>query len=278
MLELTRHIWGGEDYVPHTWDDWMLDTDGILATAEFKARIVGLGKLTKLSEKDWWMEGLRVHPKFEGRGIASRLNDYLLRHWRRNGSGAVRLATISKREPVKHMVEKRGFKLLGEYATYQTQFSQSGKPTSSSSNFQPVELSEVAEALTRLTTPGIFHLDFGIMDLGWQFAPPRYEFIDSYAKEGNIWWWHNQAGLIVMVPKIIDGQAWARIRMFACKREAHQACILDSHAFAEQQGYAGVTWKVPLNSGIEADLTQVGYIQEKDYTLQIYEKIYSVDQ
>jgi ribosomal protein S18 acetylase RimI-like enzyme len=75
VMELTRTIWDGEDYVPHVWWEWFLDPRGLLAVAEYGGMVVGLGKLTQLSERDWWMEGLRVHPDFERRGIASHLND-----------------------------------------------------------------------------------------------------------------------------------------------------------------------------------------------------------
>jgi GNAT superfamily N-acetyltransferase len=275
MLELTRHIWEGEDYVPHTWDDWMADPEGVLAVAEFKARVVGLGKLSKLSEFDWWLEGLRVHPEYEGKGIASRLNDYLLKHWQQRGSGAVRLATISKREPVMYMVKKRGFKLIGEYTTYQTQLSQSRNPTSQSAKFHLVESTEIGDVLTWLITPDNVHLDFGVMDLGWQFAPPRYEFIEKYVQDGKIWWWQDQKGLLVMVTKMGENETWARIRMLACKREDYLACLLDAHTFAQQQGYGGVTWKAPNIPGIDIELSQADFIQEKNYTLQIYEKNYS---
>lgn len=275
MLALTSNIWDGEDYVPHTWDDWMADPDGILAVAEFKARIVGLGKLTKLSDIDWWLEGLRVHPEYEGRGIASRINDYLLAHWQLKGSGVVRLATISKREPVKHMVKKRGFKLIGEYVTYQSQFPRSQKSTSPSKQFRPVEIAEIGEVLSWLHQPGRSRLNFGIMDLGWQFAPPRDEFIEKYVQEEKIWWWQDRKGLLVMVTKFGENEPWVRIRMLASDRENYLACLLDAHAFAEQQGYAGVTWKVPLLPGIDIELSRAGFIQEKNYTLQIYEKNYS---
>ncbi|MGW8144377.1 MAG: GNAT family N-acetyltransferase [Anaerolineales bacterium] len=277
MLELTRHIWEGEDYVPYTWDAWMADYEGLLAVAEYKARVVGLGKVTKLSESDWWLEGLRVHPEFEGRGIASKINDYLLDFWQRNGSGIIRLATISKREPVKHMVKKRGFNLIGEYETYEVQFRPSRDPTTHSTEFQPVNPAEINEALSWLAAPGKIRLDFGIMDLGWQFAPPRQEFIEDYVKREKIWWWQNQQGLLVMVPKTSGDEPWARIRMLACDREHYLTCLLDAHSFAEEIGYEGATWKAPNLPEFKKVLTQAGFIQEKDYTLQIYEKSFNGD-
>jgi GNAT superfamily N-acetyltransferase len=147
MIDLTRHIWEGEDYVPDAWADWMVDPVGILAVAEFGGKVAGFGKLTRLSQLDWWMEGLRVHPDFEGRGIASRINDYLLDYWQRIGSGFVRLATVSSREPVKHLARKKGFQIIGEYSTFKAPISNLDSNDAIKNIFQPLNPDEVPEAV-----------------------------------------------------------------------------------------------------------------------------------
>jgi hypothetical protein len=67
VLELTHTIWEGEDYNPQVWQDWLADTQGLLAVAEHDGRVLGLGKLTCLAAGQWWLEGLRTHPEFERR-------------------------------------------------------------------------------------------------------------------------------------------------------------------------------------------------------------------
>jgi len=89
VMELTSKIWDGEDYVPVVWKEWLCDTTGELTVAECDNRVIGLGKLTRLSSEDWWLEGLRVHPDFEGIGIAAQLHDYLLDIWLNKGSGKI---------------------------------------------------------------------------------------------------------------------------------------------------------------------------------------------
>ncbi len=34
VLSLTRDIWGGGDYVPHVWRNWLADAEGQLTVAE----------------------------------------------------------------------------------------------------------------------------------------------------------------------------------------------------------------------------------------------------
>jgi GNAT superfamily N-acetyltransferase len=108
----------GDDYVPKVWLEWLFDPEGLLAIAKFECQVVGIGKLTKLSACDWWLEGLRVHPQFEGKRIAPRLHKYLLEFWGRNCSGTFCFATVSNREPVKHLAQVNGFQIVGEYSTF----------------------------------------------------------------------------------------------------------------------------------------------------------------
>jgi len=77
VLELTSTIWEGQDNIPEVWENWLSDSTGLLAVAEYQGRVLGLSKLTRLSESDWWLDGLRVHPDFEGRGVASSMHDFL---------------------------------------------------------------------------------------------------------------------------------------------------------------------------------------------------------
>jgi hypothetical protein len=48
VLEFTRHIWEGEDYIPEVWSEWLADHQGLLATAEYSGSVAGLCKLSQL--------------------------------------------------------------------------------------------------------------------------------------------------------------------------------------------------------------------------------------
>jgi len=60
VMDLTCKIWDGEDYVPAVWTEWLCDATGELAVAECDNRVIGLGKLTRLSSEDWWLETLKA--------------------------------------------------------------------------------------------------------------------------------------------------------------------------------------------------------------------------
>ncbi len=272
MIELTRHIWEGEDYVPDAWPHWLLDSEGLLAVAQVGGKVVGIGKLTQLCQSDWWLEGLRVHPEYEGRGIASYLNGYMLDFWLRNGSGVIRLATMSSREPVKHLARKNGFQLIAEYATYQSRIPQEMSLFTHASPFQSIKAAEIIEAVEWLTAPNQKRLPYGLMDLGWQFAEPKAEYFTNYVKNQQAWWWRYRRGMLIMVDKENDSESRARIRMLACEDEDYLPCLSDTHSFAGHFGYEGLDWKAPCAPEYDNKLQQAGYQRENELTLLIFEK------
>ncbi|HEX7975142.1 MAG TPA: GNAT family N-acetyltransferase, partial [Anaerolineales bacterium] len=189
MLELTSTIWDGEDYVPLVWAAWLGDPHGRLAVAEIASgeqagRVVGLGKLTCLGPSDWWMEGLRTHPQFEGRGVASALHAYLVDAWLRFGGGTLRLATSSKRFAVHHLSERSGFSRIGEFSSFQAAPSEPDRR-----RFRALSLPEAPAALDYARRSPSLALSSGLIDLGWQWMAPDLAQVETAARGGMAWWW-----------------------------------------------------------------------------------------
>jgi GNAT superfamily N-acetyltransferase len=270
MLELTSQIWEGDDYIPKVWQEWLFDPQGLLAVAEFRGKIVGIGKLTRLSKQDWWLEGLRVHPEFEGQRIASRIQSYLLEIWEKNGSGMLRFATVSSREPVKHLAHVNGFHVVGEYSTFKA-------PARSDifkneDPFSQIEPHENEAVVDWLTAPPGEKLTFGLMNLGWQFAPPQKEYLTEYLEGGLAWWWQGERGFVILVDKKDGSETWGRIRTLACDHQDLVELLSDMHLLAARSGYAGITWLAPLTPGIENLTVQAGFNRDWESSLLIFEK------
>lgn len=270
MLELTSQIWEGDDYVPQAWQAWLSDPDGLLAVAEYKSKLVGLGKLTKLSEQDWWLEGLRVHPQFEGRGIASRIHRYLLENWEKNGSGTIRFATVSIREPVKHLARVNGFHIAGEYSTFKGS-SRIGSLENSGS-FKQIEVHENQDVVDWFAAHSMERLSFGLINLGWQFAPPQENYLAKYLEDQQIWWWIQDRGVLFLVEKKDGADTWGRIRQLACDPIDLVALLSDTFILADRYGYAGITWLAPMIPGIEKIAAEAGFQRDWDSSLLVFEK------
>ncbi len=109
IIEMSKHIWGGLDYLPHAWDKWLEDPNGGLLTVLLDDEPVGVSKVTLLSPGEVWLEGLRLHPKLHGRGLTKQINRVSFREAMKHNPRSVRYATGIGNAASRHLGEIRGF-------------------------------------------------------------------------------------------------------------------------------------------------------------------------
>jgi len=297
VLELTSTIWDGGDYVPEVWQDWLEDTDGRLAVIEWGGKVVGLFKLSLLSPDEGWLEGLRVHPRYEGRGFASRLFEYMLETWNEMKGGTLRLSTASFRHSVQHLSQRTGFRKVGEFAPYQADSladQASGSPleislsskkprpgfshpndTSAplSAVFQPLQPEEAAQAFTLVRLSPAVELAWGFMDLGWSWARPSRALLEEAAGENRAWWWGpGREGMLVAREDTDDGGTYLSLQLLACPLADLVDCLSDFRRLGSALGFAQVSWLAPLRPDILKALDAAGYQRSWDASAFLYEK------
>ncbi len=275
ILDLTSHIWEGHDYIPLVWNDWLKDEQGLLAVALFGKRVVGMGKLTKLDEEDWWLEGLRVHPDYEGRGFASHIHDYLLQIWHEIGNGVIRLTTSSQRLAVHHICQERGFQKVAEISSFSAK-------TNSSQNipdqFHRVTEAEFNHAWAYASNNPLQTYWPGFMDLGWQWLPLRAPMLLRFIQNGKVFWWKDQQGLILLgedTEENEQAERFAVIRWLACDKDGLINCLQDIQSLAIDHGYPKISWFAPLQPNIEQALMDAGFENDWDFSLYLFEKWYN---
>jgi ribosomal protein S18 acetylase RimI-like enzyme len=270
VIELTKTIWEGHDYVPEVWEEWLADKQGRLLVAEHKGKVLGISKLSRLSHEDWWMQGLRVHPQYEGLGIASQLTDATVQAWLEIGSGTVRLGTASFRLPVQHMCKRLGFVKVSELAPFYAPASQG---TGSVSVFQLLADHEVDEALEFAWRSPSLVLSAGLIDLGWHYASPRDEFLAAAVKRKLAWWWRGREGVITARIDEDDELGLApSIELLAGSLEALPQILLDYRNLAGDLGYSQAAWMAPLHESLLPILEAAGYKRTWENALYIYAK------
>lgn len=75
ITEISRLTWDGNDYLENIFEDWIKDGEFYCAVDE--DRVIGTVKLSFMPEKVLWLEGLRVHPDYQGKKIGNLLNDFI---------------------------------------------------------------------------------------------------------------------------------------------------------------------------------------------------------
>ncbi len=115
---ICAQIWEGNDYIPDVWDNWLADPHGELVVAELRGQVVGFAKLSRLTDNEWWLEGLRVDEAHRRCGIGGRLQAHLVEKAYRVGRGTLRLGTHSLNEPIHCIAARDGFRHVATYHRY----------------------------------------------------------------------------------------------------------------------------------------------------------------
>jgi ribosomal protein S18 acetylase RimI-like enzyme len=268
-LELSSHIWDGDDYVPEVWEKWLQDTQGCLLVAECEGRLAGFAKLSELTPQDWWMWGLRVHPEFQGKGIASQLHEAIVEYWQEHGQGAVRLSTHVERLPVHHLCERTGFRKVGQYSYFQAEALPEAAP-----HLEAVRLEETDEALTMALNNPLSALTLGYMDRGWEWLPPRSAPLIDMIGSGLAYWSKNRSGLLLMEEEDEPDEIGPKpfLIYIAGPVEGFVDLLLEYRRWAAQRGYTRAGWSAPLMPGLLPHLEAAGFKRAWDGAIFLFEK------
>ncbi len=113
ILELSSHIWEGHDYIPDVFDEWVED-EGFYC-GKLDGKIIALDKFTEQEDGVIWLEGLRVHPDFQGKGYATKMVNGLMDILEELDYSTLRFLTTAGKEPVKKMAGDHGFDIKQVY-------------------------------------------------------------------------------------------------------------------------------------------------------------------
>jgi GNAT superfamily N-acetyltransferase len=275
VIELTRQIWGGHDYVPYVWDEWLHDGKGPLVVAESGGQVVGLAKLLEICPGSWWLQGLRTHPELEGRGVATQVHNFLVAWWEQHGAGALRLTTNTDRLPVQRLCEKTGFVRLGEISAFTAP---SVDDPARTEHWRPLHPDEAPQALAAVQASPLLTLTHGIMDVGWQWAEPHLSFFQSAAADG-LAWQHVSTGRVLNAwfDENWDEEAgkdmvWLMLGATDWPLDELEALLRDLRALAHTKGYVRAGWMAPHQPLVRGALERAGYIPPWDHSMYLYEK------
>ena len=107
VVELTLDIWGGHDYVPRVFDDWVSDAGAAFQAIELNGVVVGLQRMRPYSSGLIWYEGLRVASTHRRQGLARAMLKSAIAEAREQDYREMRLATGNP--AAASMFEEHGF-------------------------------------------------------------------------------------------------------------------------------------------------------------------------
>ncbi len=165
VLEISKNLWQGHDYLPQVWDEWLRDKKGLLLVATTGRARVGVAHAYFQTPDVVWLEGVRVHADYRGLGIAGKLNNALVKWAVAKGAKVARLATGSSNRASRRNVAKVGFSVLQVFQRFDSSRRVRKKPTS----------------VARQKGPD--------REL-WEWLLSRPEFFDNRAMYSDGWTWY----------------------------------------------------------------------------------------
>ncbi len=233
IVEFCKNIWDGHDYVPEVWHRWLNDSNGLLASAEYDDHAIGCSHVALLAEGQWWLEGFRVDPQYQGLKVGSRLHDYVTDWWNEHCGGTLRLMTNSKNIHVHHLCERTGYVKTYEVCGYESL--PLDEPIDSIS---PV--TDIQEALAFAQSSESLQLAGNRVDLGWRICTVDEQIIKNFFSEKadyvhTFYWWKDKQGLFSTWEDEEDGTRTLVIGVLACALEDIPSLLIDLRCLAAQK-------------------------------------------
>ena len=118
LMDFVTKTWGGHDYVPSVWDEWLRDKGGKMFVVEVDGKLVGMNRVRLLKDGTGWLEGVRIHPDFRGKGLASLLGERSMKYASNLGVSTFRLTSSSRNRVAHRQVAKMGFSEVARFDVF----------------------------------------------------------------------------------------------------------------------------------------------------------------
>ena len=117
VKELAKYTWDGNDYLGKVAKSWIED-GGFLGMFN-EELLMGCAKITHLPDAVVWLEGLRIHPDYQGKGLGKQLAkvvlDMALQFVKSGEASYIEFSTYCLNHESIHISTQAGFKPIDEF-------------------------------------------------------------------------------------------------------------------------------------------------------------------
>lgn len=115
ILAISAQVWDGNDYVPSTLSDWLVDPSGELLVAEVDGVVASFAYRTWLLPGHAWLQGIRTDPARRGKGLGKALSHALVDRAWQAGATRISLSTYFDNAPSIRIIESLGFERVASF-------------------------------------------------------------------------------------------------------------------------------------------------------------------
>lgn len=115
VLEISRGIWDGEDYIPYVWKKFVEDENYCYKGLEVDGKIVGFSDMIMFNKDSAWFEGLRVLSSERGKGYGKLISKNMMKYALGKGIKHFFFSTYYENKESIKLHEKMNFKIIKKY-------------------------------------------------------------------------------------------------------------------------------------------------------------------
>ncbi len=263
ILAFCRNTFHWGDYISEVWNAWLADTNGQLFVGVVDEQTVGLLHAALHADASW-LEGMRVHPDFRRRHVASAMTAAAGAWARARGCRVARLATSIKNIPAQHMLAANGYRRIAQF----NEWSADPAPRDFSAwrvageNDLPAILATWEGAAARAASSAV------VPDRHWRWCALTPARLREQIRAGEVRLAPNGFALLLA----FDENDWHGLTLHALAGDADtaHALALAARGEAASRGYAHLEAMLADEPGLSAALEHAGY--RRDSAMLIYEQ------
>lgn len=254
LMSFIKGIWGGHDYIPRIWDEWLKDDTGRMFVVEADGVPVGMNRVRFLEDGSAWFEGARVHPEFRGKGMASKLGKSSMRFAKDRGVKAFRLASWSRNKAAHRQIARMNFTELSRISAYEPR---KGARFPRQRDVSLATMTDLPRVTRLITESREFRLGSGVFWDAFKATSLSQPVIKNLVGKGCIW----TTGKSAVIGRVggEGGEAWKQVCFLT--GEAGEALKLVRHVFG-QEGMVKTTRRIiylPQGSKLIGTLRKAGF-------------------
>ncbi|MFX1288675.1 MAG: GNAT family N-acetyltransferase [Promethearchaeota archaeon] len=169
ILEISKDIWEGEDYIPDVIERWLIDKDNLIYGTfldEKMKELVGFGRVKMFSNGVAWLEGGRVKVSHQKKGIGREQLKYAIDYAIKVGARVAQYDTSSRNFGSLSLAKFHGFKEKKRMEVLECYINELELNKYDSSDIQKISIEKAREIYKKM--------DIGLGDevnIGWSYTP-----------------------------------------------------------------------------------------------------------
>ncbi|QNO13778.1 GNAT family N-acetyltransferase [Alkalicella caledoniensis] len=262
MLEISKDVWEGTDYIPMVVDQWLSDEKGEFTVLEVDGKVRAYAKFTYITDEDVWLEGIRVDRNHRKLGYANIITQYYIEKAIQLKAKTLKFSTYYENYGSIKSGEKHGF--IRECGfTHMTLVN-------------PEMFTDVKETAINCNEPEIaweiikssneYQLSNGYLAESWKFYKLSKEKIKEHSNENRIIISPDKKALLIYK---VQQNNLPNINFYCGEKESLKTCLNSFHKLkpAGDDELEVMTYPTPLNEVLE----QSGYkLWEESISPNVY--------